>query len=184
MNNWFKNPIVRFLLIFSVAVAIWFSFYLNLYRIDRLLGLEHEAGLEHAVSVHLAEYANLFTKIAGYSPGLNNSTNYVVTYIEGAEHTNGVWIGEPCNGIKVMGLFIIFILAFMGPLKHKLWFIPLGIAVMHTANAIRISALTIISAKDPSSLDFNHNITFQVIMYGIVFLMWWWWVQKFSTQKK
>jgi exosortase family protein XrtF len=184
MNKWLTNPVVRFLVIFSLAVTLWFSFYLNLYRIDRLIGLEHEAGLEHAVSVHLAKFANVFTGLVGYTPGLNNSTNYVVTYIEGAAHTQGVWIGEPCNGIKVMGLFLIFILAFSGPIKHKAWFIPLGIFIMHTANAIRISVLTIISAKDPSSLDFNHNITFQVIMYGIVFLLWWWWVQKFAQLKK
>ena len=97
------------------------------------------------------------------------STGLVITSVKGTFFNHGVWIGEPCNGVKIFGLFTLFILAFPGSWKKKLWFIPLGIFIVHTANAIRIALLTIMSAENPKALDFNHNITFQVIVYGLNF---------------
>lgn len=177
----FKQPMVRFIIIFSVLVVAWFSLYENIYRIDSLLyGTGSVNGIEKTVSILLAKSSNMFVSLFGYTPTLDTTTDYVVTSIEGVYYTHGVWIGEPCNGIKVFGLFAIFIIAFPGPIKKKLWFIPLGIFIIQTANSIRIAVLTIISAEKPSLLDFNHNITFQVFIYGIIFLLWYWWVNKYS----
>jgi exosortase family protein XrtF len=184
MRDWLKNPIFKFLLIFSLSSIVWFSFYKTMYKFDYYLGIENGQGIERWVSIQVGSYANFFTSIFGYIPHLDTSTDFVVTSIPEGIHTHGVWIGEPCNGIKVMGLFAIFIIAFTGSFKHKLWFIPLGFLILHTANAIRISVLTIVSAINPENLEFNHDITFQIIMYGIVFLLWYWWVNKFSSFKK
>ena len=119
------------------------------------------------------------TNIIGYETVLEISQDLVITRIpEFASH--GVWLGEACNGLKVVGLFSIFVIAFPGKWKHKWWFIILGIILVHFTNALRISGLTIISAKWPQYLDFNHNVTFQIIVYGVIFLLWYIWVQKFS----
>lgn len=181
MRDWLKNPIFRFILLFTFACVIWFSFYKVIYKIDYYFGLTDDSTIERYFSIQLAEYANFFTRMFGFTPSLDTSTDFVVTNIPEGVHTHGVWIGEPCNGIKVMGLFAIFILTFTGSIKNKLWFIPLGFFILHTANAIRVSILTIVSAKNPESLAFNHDITFQIIMYGIVFLLWYWWVNQFSS---
>jgi len=184
MVNFIKQPMVKFILIFSLLVVGWFSLYENIYKIDTFLYNSNTTdGIEKSVSIGLAKYSNFFVSIFGYSPTIDTSTDFVVTSIEGNYNTHGVWIGEPCNGIKVFGLFAIFILAFPGPIKHKLWFIPLGIFIVQTSNAIRIAILTIISSENPSLLDFNHNITFQVIVYGLIFLLWYWWVNKFADLK-
>ena len=84
------------------------------------------------------------------------------------------------TGLRYLDYLHYSYLHFLVLWKKKLWFIPLGIFIVHTANAIRIAALTIISAENPKALDFNHNITFQVIVYGLIFLLWYWWVQKLS----
>ena len=97
--------------------------------------------------------------------------------------SHGVWIGEPCNGIKIFGLFTIFIIAFDGSFNNKLWYIPLGILILHFLNIIRISVLTYISAVNPFILDFNHNITFQLIIYTAMLGMWYLWILKFSSFK-
>lgn len=180
MLNFIRQPMVRFIIIFSILVVAWFSLYENIYRIDSLFYGTSVNGLEKDVSILIAKYSNLFVSLFGYTPTLDQTTDYVITSIEGTYNTHGVWIGEPCNGIKVFGLFAIFIIAFPGPIKKKLWFIPLGAFIIQTANSIRIAILTIISAENPTLLDFNHNITFQVIVYGIIFLLWYWWVNKYS----
>lgn len=174
MKDLWQNPFVRFILMFTILLVTWLALYKNLYEV-------FPGDVEHDVSLLLAKHANFFTELLGYSTSIELTRDLVITKLSDFGPTHGTWIGEPCNGIKVMGLFMIFVLAFPGNWKHKLWFIPCGIIVIHIANAIRVSGLTIIEAKWPQYLDFNHNVTFQVVIYGLIFLMWYIWVQKFSN---
>jgi exosortase family protein XrtF len=98
----------------------------------------------------------------------------------GIDGSNGVWIGGPCNGITLMFLFAIFVIAYPGSLKNKLWYIPLGILIVHLINIIRIVALAFIAYYDYTYLDFNHTYTFTFIAYSVVFALWMLWVNKFS----
>lgn len=173
MKDLWKNPFVRFICIFTILLVAWFSLYKNLYNLI-------PGDVEHNVSLLLAKHANFFTETLGFETKIEVTRDLVITKLTDFGPTHGTWIGEPCNGIKVMGLFAIFILAFPGEWKHKIWYIPLGVIIIHISNAFRVSALTIIEAKWPKYLDFNHNVTFQVLIYGIIFLIWFIWVQKFS----
>lgn len=177
-----KNPFFKFIITFSILIVLWFSFYENIYELNSLFG--ENTDIQRAVSIYLADFSMVFIKLLGYTPTLDTTSDFVITSVEGNYFNHGVWIGEPCNGIKVFGLFSIFIIAFQGKWIHKLWFIPLGILILHLSNAIRIAVLTIISAENPSYLDFNHNITFQVLVYGLVFGLWYIWVNKFSKLSK
>lgn len=98
----------------------------------------------------------------------------------GIDGSNGVWIGGPCNGITLMFLFAIFVIAYPGNIKNKLWYLPLGIIIVHLVNILRIVALAIIAFRSPHSLEFNHTYTFTFIAYSIVFGMWMLWANKFS----
>lgn len=106
--------------------------------------------------------------------------------VMGIDGSNGVWIGGPCNGITLMFLFAIFVISYPGSVKHKLWYVPLGILAVHTLNIIRIVSLAIIAFHDPYSLDFNHTYTFTFIAYSFVFMLWMIWVNKYAepTQKQ
>ncbi|CAN5121038.1 hypothetical protein BH09BAC5_BH09BAC5_08020 [soil metagenome] len=101
----------------------------------------------------------------------------------GIDGTHGLWIGDPCNGISLFALFVSFIIAYPGSWKHKLWFIPAGITLIHTMNVIRITSLCIIVLKKPQWLAFNHTYLWQVVMYGFLFLLWFIWIKKFSAQQ-
>lgn len=173
----FKNPFVKFIILFSILVVSWFALYKNIYVI-------FGDNFERNISIHLANLSTIFVELLNYTPTIDTSTDFVITSIQGNYINHGVWIGEPCNGLKVFGLFSVFIISFKGNLLNKIWFIPLGIFILHIANAIRIAILTIISAEKPQLLDFNHNITFQVIIYSIVFGLWYIWVNKLSNTKK
>ena len=101
----------------------------------------------------------------------------------GIDGSNGVWIGGPCNGITLMFLFAIFIIAYPGNLKHKLWYLPIGIILVYSLNLFRIVSLSLISYYKPSYLEFNHTYTFTFIAYSFVFFLWMVWVNKFSKEK-
>ena len=121
-------------------------------------------------------------ELMGYTTFASKEVNDVQVF--GIDGSNGVWIGGPCNGITLMFLFAVFVVAYPGSLKNKLWFLPLGIFVVHTINITRIIALALIAYYSPQYLDFNHTYTFTFIAYSAVFGLWMLWVNKFSTVKQ
>jgi exosortase family protein XrtF len=100
----------------------------------------------------------------------------------GIDGANGVWIGSPCNAITLFALFTVFIVAYPGNQKHKFWYIPIGILIIHLLNIFRVLALAMISFYRPDLLEFNHTYTFTFIIYGVIFLLWLIWVNKFSEK--
>ena len=100
----------------------------------------------------------------------------------GIDGTHGVWVGDPCNGITLFSLFMGFVLAYPGPIKSKLWFIPLGLILIHIINVVRVSALVLIVYYAPDTLEFNHTYTFTLIVYGFVFLLWWFCANKLAKE--
>jgi exosortase/archaeosortase family protein len=86
--------------------------------------------------------------------------------------TPGVEIGAPCDGLSLFALFAVFIAFFPGPVRNKLWFVPLGIIFLHGVNISRVISLAVIQSKYPEWLAFNHDYTFTVLVYGVVFGLW------------
>ena len=175
-----NNPRFRFLLLFISSITIWFLFYHYIYKIDQIINLEIDSLT--LFSKLLSEQSNFILQLFGFPTSIELHGDMVVTKITDIPN-NGVWIGEPCNGIKVFGLFSLFILCFNGEISHKIWFIPIGILFLHILNIIRISCLTYIAAINPMWLNFNHNITFQLIIYGAMTFLWLIWINKFSMIK-
>jgi len=91
---------------------------------------------------------------------------------------------EGCNGLNVMIIFVAFLIAF-GPLvKNLLWFIPLGIGILHGVNLARIGLLFWVSLYLPDFMYFTHKYFFTAILYVVVFVLWIAWVRKVSSAKK
>lgn len=176
-----KKPEFKFLITFIPLITIWFFVYHYLYKLDILLGSKYSLLIEFSKSLSIQ--SNFILNIFNFQTSTEIHGDMIVAKILGYPYNHGVWIGEPCNGIKVFGLFAIFILSFAGDLIKKLIFIPLGILIIHFLNIIRIALLTYISAVNPYILDFNHNITFQLLIYGSMLALWYIWIIKFSHLK-
>ncbi len=93
-----------------------------------------------------------------------------------------VHIDYVCDGLELYVIFLIFIVAFPGPWKKKLWFIPTGFLVIFLVNLLRVVGLIMISIHSPSSLAFNHKYTFTMLVYAVIFGLWYFWVRKFSVK--
>ena len=173
-----KKPEFNFLFLFIPSILSWFFFYNYLYKIDDFLNLEID--LLTSFSSLLSYQSNNLLSFFKFKTTTEVHGDMVITKILDYPYSHGVWIGEPCNGIKVFGLFSIFIISFKGKVIDKLWFIPIGILILHCINVIRVAILTYISATNPYILDFNHNITFQLIVYVSMLALWYWWIIQFS----
>ncbi len=91
---------------------------------------------------------------------------------------------EGCNAVSVIILFISFIIAFSGRLKHTLVFISIGVLIVHFFNVLRIALLCMAIFHFPKYENVLHSVIFPLFIYGIVFLLWVIWVNKFSTYAK
>lgn len=121
--------------------------------------------------------------------GLGWNTSYYQDSIAPTTHIvrnnrNIISVYEGCNGINVMIIFVAFILAF-GPLsKHIIWFLLLGLLVIHLSNLLRLMLLFMVSIEFPRYLYFTHKYVFTAVIYLIVFALWVWWVQVFRVSHK
>jgi len=165
----FRDPVIRF---FSLAISLYLGWYL-LYEF-----VLHPGGaLDRAVIDNLVWASGGLLELLGYE---------LIPEPAQPERTIGVqggillWIGDACNGLGLFAVFLIFIIAFPGPVKHKAWFAVAGLISIHAINTLRIAALCIITQYDYELLNFNHDYTFYVVVYGWVFGLWYLWVKRFS----
>ena len=91
-------------------------------------------------------------------------------------------IGASCDGLVLFALFAAFVIAFPGPWRKKLWFIPLGVLAIHVANLIRVISLAILNFYWPEALSFNHDYTWTVLIYGFIFWLWYLWTNRLSME--
>lgn len=91
---------------------------------------------------------------------------------------------EGCNGINVMILYVAFIFAYRGPLKHSIIYSLIGLIIIHLSNIFRISVLFWVAEEIPKYMYFTHKYLFTGIIYAAVFLLWFIWIKYFSLASK
>jgi exosortase/archaeosortase family protein len=96
---------------------------------------------------------------------------------------NGGYIGinESCSGLKPILQFILLFLVFPGPWRKKLWFIPMGVVILHITNLFRIVGLSVVTVTIPEYWQFSHDYLFRPFFYVVIFLLWMWWVERLAT---
>ncbi|MBK7947121.1 MAG: archaeosortase/exosortase family protein [Flavobacteriales bacterium] len=170
LGRLWADPFARFLIIGLLLFLVWQWGYNAV--------VHPWGGLDRLVIQQLVALAGGMLQAMGYEL-LPEPGGEVERYI-GVQGGSLLWIGDPCNGVPLFAVFTIFILSFPGPWGHKAWFIPVGIVIIHLLNAIRVAALCIVVTINYDWLNFNHDYTFYVVVYGAVFLLWAWWVRRFG----
>ncbi|HMQ76260.1 MAG: archaeosortase/exosortase family protein [Flavobacteriales bacterium] len=166
-----RDPLVRFLV---TAGALFLGWYL-LYEL-----VIHPWGvLDRAVIDNLIRLSGTLLSALGYTL-LPEPANAEMIRTVGVQGGHLLWIGDPCNGVSLFAVFALFLITYPGPWRHKAWFIPLGLLSIHLINVLRIAALCIVVTIDYELLNFNHDYTFYVVVYGWVFLLWFLWVKRFA----
>ncbi len=113
---------------------------------------------------------------------------HVLRYpIETAQNTlyfnnNGfVAVEGSCSGLKQFYQWVVLMILFPGSWKKKLWFIPLGLLVIHFVNILRIVILSVVVVHWPDYWDFIHLWVLRPFFYVVIFFLWVIWVEKINT---
>jgi len=156
----------RFLVIALGLYLFWYLAY------D--LCLKPDGRLDNWLTSNAAQVGAWTLNSIGFETEVVNRSRLLV------EHRPAVWIDHPCNGLEMYVLFAGFILAFPGPWKNKILFIPFGILTIYLLNIIRIALLAINHHVSRNTFDFNHKYLFTYIVYILIFGLWVLWVNKFA----
>ena len=167
MNN------TRFVILFLVRATAVYMLWLIFYDLWML----KVGWLDNFIIDNLVGFTKNILTILGYKL-------FVYEHTIGVDGSHGVYIGVPCSGVELMALFAGFVVIFKGNIVHKVWFIILGVVVIHFLNFLRVVSLTLIAHYHPEVLDFNHKYTFTIFLYIIVFFGWMIWVRYFSVNYK
>ncbi len=98
------------------------------------------------------------------------------------ENNGFIGINHSCSGLKPILQFVLLMLLFPGPWRHKAWFIPMGVMLVHLTNLFRISGLAVVTITVPQYWDFAHDNIFRPFFYVVIFLLWVWWVERFRSK--
>jgi len=166
------SPVTQFIVsgvLLYIGFEIFYTFLKNISFIHRF----YEFGVELLTDSFLYS-SKAFLAIFGLD-----------TFVDGkiirAFNKGGVYLDRGCLGRNLMLLYAGFILVFPGKITSKIWYIPLGLAVIYLLNIIRISALVYIDLCCPQYLDVNHDFIFKYTTYFFIFILWVIWIRKYSA---
>ncbi|MEO8069313.1 MAG: hypothetical protein ABI599_16565 [Flavobacteriales bacterium] len=165
-----KDPLLRFLFVGLVLFVAWLLLY--------YLVVHPAVWVDRAVIGNLISVSGLLLKVLGFELLPEPDPEHYRTI--GVQGGHPLWIGDPCNGVMVMAVFAVFIVAYPGSWKQRSWFLLAGLLSIHLINAVRVATLSIIVTYNYEWLTFNHDYVFYLVVYGWVFLLWWLWVKRFN----
>jgi exosortase/archaeosortase family protein len=99
------------------------------------------------------------------------------------ENGHGMSINESCAGDKQILQFVLLMLIYPGLWKRKLWYIPLGVVIVHFTNILRVVLLALVSANKYEWWHFMHNTLLRGMFYVVIFALWVVWVKRVSPRE-
>lgn len=94
-----------------------------------------------------------------------------------------VSVEKSCSGLKQMYEWLALMILFPGPWKHKLWYIPAGVIIIHLENILRIIILSVVVIHWPAHWNFIHMWVMRPFYYVVIFLLWLVWVEKIKVKR-
>lgn len=166
-----SNKLYKFLLLSVLSYGLWLFAYEFFIKPNGLL--------DHIITENISYLLCLGLDLLGYQPHFSIAENIGETFIFLSTSTFPLLrVGASCNGLELLVLFTIFIICYPGNFKAKLWFIPLGLLIIHGINLFRNFILTLMAVHKSSYFDLFHRYIFIFLVYGVIFLLWMWWAEK------
>ncbi len=164
-------PILKFILIVTIAYFgidfLYQNFYLDHYASPSVFRTDP---LTRMYSRHVVSFLSLI----GVKAGLNESARNLGCYIS-VNGVNQVLVIARCNGFPNILLLFSLLLAFPGPTKKKLWYIPMALLILYGCNIVRVGLLAITNDSQYTQYFKYIKLLANVITHIsllVIFLIW------------
>ena len=176
-----KVKSLRGILIFillTVVIHIFWKFWSIRLAYFPIAGFMDNA-FNFMIGVVLAKSKWAIIHILGISATIDGQTIWL-------QNGWGISIGEGCTSLKQISQFVLLMVFYPGPWKHKLWYIPFGAVVVYLTNLFRILLLAVfMNFRAPQwFIDFAHNDLLRIIFYIAIFVLWLIWAEVICKPKK
>lgn len=114
--------------------------------------------------------------IVHYSLAVFNIDSVIDSYKLLIPGSRGMAIVYGCLSISHFALFAGLIIGFSGKAKTMLWYIPLGILILHVVNALRLIIIGIVLKYAPSYDELSHYFVTRIFMYSAILGLWITWI--------
>ena len=176
------RDVAIFMVILLFFHVIWKIFASNIFTVDfirdsaRWLALQVYVESRWVIEV-------LTVKITSYDQlHIGGSLRQNVFYY--AENNGYVAVNSSCSGLKQFYQWFFLMILFPGPWKQKLWFIPMGIVIIHLVNVFRIIAMVFVTMQIPQHWDFVHDWVLRPFFYVVMFTLWVWWNERYHLKSR
>jgi len=164
------EPLVDVALFVIITLTIHFSYRYwatqHYFPIGDLMGALHE----HLANRVFIESSWFIQHVLGMEITIVDRTMYWA-------NQGYIAINLGCSGLKPILQFIILMTVFPGPWKKKLWYIPMGVFIVHLTNLFRIIGLGVVLVTVPDYWKFSHDYLFRPFFYVVIFSLWVYWVE-------
>jgi exosortase/archaeosortase family protein len=160
------RPALRFGLLSGAFLVLWF--------VGVAYGLGNDSALDTLLCRQLATASAWGLRAAGWAA----ATDAVQPRLLVLNGLPSVIVGAPCDGLVLYVLLAGFVLAYPGPARRRLWFIPLGIVALWLLNIIRIIALALNHQYSPETFEFDHHYAFSAVAYAALGGLWMLWTRQ------
>jgi len=157
------------------GILIFYYFLRDKEFIDHyyMIGLNHFA-------TFLLKVSKVFTELFGFEVTTYGKSIRIVDDLR----ASNIFLDRGCMGRNVLLGYAALISIFPGGFKHKLWYIPMGLAIITFVNILRISGLAITAYCCPEYSDINHHYLFKLVAWIVIFILWVIWFNKFGMPSK
>lgn len=182
LNELLKQTIRKYNLVALLDVALFIIITLIIHYLYRFWAIQ----LQY---VPITDYIIAGTKLL--SEVLYTQSAWIVEHLLGITFTgveqtktlyfpnNGfIAVNLSCSGFKQILQFALLMLVYPGPWKQKLWYIPVGIIIVHLTNIFRITGLSVVIVNWPEYWDLSHDYLFRPFFYVVIFSLWVFWVER------
>jgi len=94
-----------------------------------------------------------------------------------------IGINQSCSGFKQFLQWIVLMILYPGPWKKKLWYIPLGVLIVHLVNLLRVFGLSVQLFYFPYHFHFAHDYIYRPMFYAAMFVLWVIWNDKLRKKE-
>jgi len=139
---------------------------------DTFLALPWVQSIRLGLAQHISEMSYLICQWIGPEPsGLSNRT---IQFSNG----RGLTVIEGCSGFKQLLQSAFLFIFYPGNWRHKLWFVPCALVVVHLVNVFRIALLTAWSGLDWPFWQWMHDYPLKGLYFIVIFALWYVWNER------
>lgn len=139
-----------------------------------LLGFDFTHFMYQA-SCHTAQWSAALMQLLGIDVFANED----LLFLRNGYEVMVIW---GCTAMKELYIFLIIMLLYCGPVRAKMWYIPVCMIVLYVYNLLRIGLIPWLAGNEYYTFEFWHEL-FRISFYGLIFLLWVGWNEHFVTKQ-